>query len=540
MAEIKQKSIKKNFIMNAILTMLAFIFPLITFPYVARVVGPTGNGAVEFATSIVSYFAMVAQLGIPTYGIRVCAKVRDDKKKLSQTVHELLTINLIMSLMVYVLFFISLFLIPRFHKDRVLMIIISSTILFNLIGVEYLYKALEQYTYITIRSIVFKAISVIAMFLLVKSPDDYVMYGVISIFAASASNVLNYIHARKLIYMGAAYRREVMKASDRRLNISEGVSDGNATEDAENLLESATGYRQHLKPILVFFAMSCATTIYLHLDTAMLGFMKTEADVGYYDAAVKIKSILVSVVTSLGTVLLPRASYYIEHGEYEEFGKITTKALHFVCILATPLMIYFMFFAKEGVLLLSGYEYLPAVPAMVIIMPTLLFIGISNITGIQILVPMGKEKIVLYSEIAGAIVDLILNMIFIPTMKAAGAALGTVVAELVVTIVQLFFIIRDKEVMDRVSVPAALKKVRYYKTVFAVAVASVAAIWVKWISLGNLESKVEVASFIRLAISAICFFGIYLVLMLIMKDEMMKEVVNTVLKKVPGLKKLAK
>lgn len=140
-------------IMNALLTMSSFIFPLITFPYVSRILLPLGTGKVNFATSVVNYFAMFAQLGIPTYGIRACAKVRDNKEKLSRTVHELLFINLFMCVLVYITFFIALFNVSRLEQDKTLYLVIGISIILNALGVEWLYKALEKYSYITVRSI---------------------------------------------------------------------------------------------------------------------------------------------------------------------------------------------------------------------------------------------------------------------------------------------------------------------------------------------------------------------------------------------------
>ena len=274
----KTKSLKLNFIMNTILTMSQFIFPLITFPYVSRILLPEGTGKVSFATSVVSYFAMFAQLGIPTYGIRACAKIRDNREKLTKTVQELFIINFTMSLIAYVALFGAIALVPRLQQDKSLFLIVSLTILFNAIGMEWLYKALEQYTYITIRSIIFKFIALVAMFALIHQKSDYVIYGGISILAASASNIFNFFHVHKYVSLKPV---------------------GNYN------------FKQHFNAVAVFFAMSCATTIYTHLDTVMLGFMTSDVDVGYYNAAVKIKSILVSIVTSLGVVLLPRASYYV-------------------------------------------------------------------------------------------------------------------------------------------------------------------------------------------------------------------------------------
>lgn len=183
----KQKSLKLNFVMNAILTMSQFVFPLITFPYVSRILLPIGTGKVSFATSIVSYFTLFAQLGIPTYGIRACAKVRDNREELSKMVQELFIINLVMSALAYVVYFAAICYVPRFRQDKDLFLIVGLTIFFNAIGMEWLYKALEQYTYITVRSIIFKFIAIVAMFLMVHEQSDYVIYGGISILASSAS-----------------------------------------------------------------------------------------------------------------------------------------------------------------------------------------------------------------------------------------------------------------------------------------------------------------------------------------------------------------
>lgn len=212
----KQKSIKINFIMNMILTMSSFIFPLITFPYVSRILLPVGTGKVSFATSLISYFSMFAQLGIPTYGIRVCAKVRDNREELTRTVQELLTINLVMSVLSYIALFIVLTFVPRLQADKPLYIIMSFTIILTSIGMEWLYKALEQYMYITVRSVIFKFIALIAMFLLIHEQQDYVIYGGITILAASASNIFNLINVHKYIDLkpvGDYNFRETMKKS---------------------------------------------------------------------------------------------------------------------------------------------------------------------------------------------------------------------------------------------------------------------------------------------------------------------------------------
>lgn len=477
----KSISLKKNFIMNAILTMSSFLFPLITFPYVSRVLLPVGTGKVSFATSLISYFNLFAQLGIPTYGIRACAKVRDNREALTRTAQELLSINLVLSVVSYVVLFLALLFVPRLREDRLLYVVVSATIILTSIGMEWIYKALEQYTYITIRSIVFKFVALVAMFLLVHEQSDYVIYGGITILAASASNIFNFINVHKYIDLKPV---------------------GNYD------------FKRHLKPVSIFFAMACATTIYTHLDTVMLGFMKTDADVGYYNAAVRIKSILVSIVTSLGAVLLPRASYYVQNGQMEEFQRITKKALNFVFLIATPMMLYFIFFAKEGIYFLSGKAYTGSILPMQIIMPTLLFIGLTNILGIQMLVPLGREKTVLYSEIAGAVTDVILNLILIPRYASAGAAIGTLVAEAVVLGVQFASL--------RTETAEAFRSIHYGKIAIAILAGSAVSLWVKLLNLG---------SFISLVISAVMFFGVYGFVLLAAKEALVVEIVNQLIGK---------
>lgn len=477
----KQKSLKLNFIMNAILTMSSFIFPLITFPYISRILLPEGTGRVSFATSLISYFSMIAQLGIPTYGIKACAKIRDNRIELTRTAHELLFINLFMNIISYIALAVVLFTVPRLFEDRTLYIIMSSTILLTSIGMEWLYKALEQYTYITIRSIIFKFIALLAMFLCVHKRSDYILYGGISIFASSASNILNFVNIHKYIGLKPVGNYNI---------------------------------RHHIKPVFIFFAMSCAITIYTNLDAVMLGFMSTNDDVGYYNAAVKIKHILVSLVTSLGTVLLPRSTYYIEKGKVDEFKRISIKALNFVSIVATPMAIYFILFARQGIYFLSGKAYDGAILPMQIIMPTLILIGITNIFGTQMLVPLGKEKIAFYSEVSGAIVDILINAALIPMFASAGAAFGTLIAEFVVLLVQ-FSGIKD-------YVRGGIKKIHSHKIIIAITIASVLSIWL---------NRLDISNFLILVISAMMYFGIYFLILLLWKEPLTTEIWNGVLDK---------
>ena len=476
------RSIKVNAVMNALLTVSTVVFQLITFPYISRVLLPAGTGKVAFATSLISYFTMFAQLGIPIYGIRACAKVRDDRQQLTQTAQELLIINVVMSLFAYIALAVCLLFIPKLREERLLYLVMSATILLTSIGMEWLYKALEQYTYITVRSVTFKFIGLLFTLLLVRSESDYVIYGGVSIFALSASYLMNLVHARKYI-------------------------------DFKPL--SHYHFRRHLKAVVVFFAMSCATTIYTHLDTLMLGFMKTDVDVGFYNAAVKIRTVLIQLVTSLGAVLLPRATYYIAKGEMDKFYEMTKKAVNFVFLIAVPMTVYFILFAEESVYFLSGEAYGGSIAPMQIIMPTLLLVGITNILGMQMLVPLGKEKTVLYSEIVGAIVVLMVNFTLIPLLASTGAAIGTLAAEVAVLIVQYCSM--------REEMQGTFKNIQYLKIFIAVVVAVVASLFVKSLDYGY---------FLTLLCSAILFFGVYGCILLMAKEPLLTELARRYIDKI--------
>ena len=246
----------------------------------------------------------------------------------------------------------------------------------------------------------------------------------------------------------------------------------------------------------------------------MLGFMTSDVDVGYYNAAVKIKAILVSIVTSLGTVLLPRSSFYVKNKMIEEFKKITFKAIGFVCVCATPLFIYFMLFAPEGIRFLSGSGYDGSIAPMRLIMPTLLLIGLSNIIGVQVLIPLGKEKIVLYSEVGGALTDLIANMLLIPQYTASGAAIGTLLAEFVVLLIQ--YIAMRKELKEM------FRAISCWKIVVAVVAASAIAVCIKIMKFN---------SFVSLICSGTLFFSVYILVLLTIKERFTLEMTNQIITK---------
>ena len=473
----KIHSVKFNFIMNFIMAASSIVFPLITFPYVSRVLMAAGNGKVATASAVITYFNMFASLGIPTYGIRACAKVRDDRDKLSQTVQELLIINSVTMLITCAAFVFTVALVPEFAAEKELYVINGIGMVLNMFAITWLYNALEQYAYITVCNLLVKLVSLVLMLLMVKSPDDYILYGGITVFASSASYVFNFVYALRFI----SFKKK-----------------------------GPYNFRVHMKPIIRFFAMSAATSVYTNLDVVMLRFMKGDTEVGYYNAAIKVKTILTTLITSLGTVLLPRLSYYVKQNEKERFYQMIGKAVNFVVIAGLPLTVYFMLYADESILFLAGEGYEGSVLPMIVLMPTVLLIGLSNITGIQILTPQNLEQKVLNSIVAGAAIDFVLNLVLIPRFASTGAGLATLAAEAAVLVIQCMYL--------RNIIGQIVREVSLGKILLAFALSCAAGIFVK--------VTVDLGAFLTLAISACVFFGVYGLVLLVTREKFVWEIIR--------------
>ena len=484
---LKIRSVQYNFIMNFILTASNFIFPLITFPYVSRVIGAAGTGHVSFVSSYAAYFTLIAQLGIPTYGVRACARVRDNREKLSKTTQEILLISIIMSVISTAAYIISILTVPSLQSDKPLLLITSCTFILTSIGVEWFYKSIEQYDYITMRSILFKIISVVLMFIFVHASDDYIIYGAITVIASVGSNVFNIIRLHKFVDLRPCKNLEIKK---------------------------------HIRPIMLFFAQSAIISIYTNLDVLMLKFISNYDQVGYYNAALRVQATMASLVSSLGTVLLPRMSYYVKANLRTKFISLMAKGLNCTMFIAAPLALFMAMMAPECLAIMSGNEYLPASWAMRYLAITTIFVGLTNIIGIQVLTPLQKEKYVVYSVIGGAVTDLVLNLFFIKLWGSAGAALSTLICEIIVLIIQLYFA-RDliKHLHNQ------LKLIRYI--VYSI-IASVPIFFL---------SKLDLNEFIKMIIAVLIFAAIYLAFLHFSKDAIYNDLKHSVGKKLKKNKK---
>lgn len=398
-----KNSLKKNFGLNLIKILTNLFFPLITFPYISRILLPEGIGRITYVQSINNYFLLFINLGIPLYGIREIAKVRNNKLEKSKVFSEIFFLNIsttILGVIVYICFY-NLNIIKN---DKEIFLIFSLVLLFNFLSVDWFFQGIEDYKYITVRTVIVKMLSTLSLFIFVKKSSDIYIYSIIVVFSLVGSNFFNIVKALKLVHLKL-----------KGLNI-----------------------KRHLKGIFIIFSMNLAISIYTNLDSVMLGSYGSKYSLGIYSVASKIIALVMGIVTSLGAVLLPRISNYIEEKKEDEIKKILEKTFSFLLFLIIPSIIGIYFTANEIILLFAGKEYLEAITTLKILSLIILFIGFSNFIGMQILYPRGEEKKVFYSVLVGAITNFSLNLYLIPKYYQNGAAFATCVAEFTVVVIQIF------------------------------------------------------------------------------------------------------
>lgn len=397
----KKKSLGLNAFLNGLRSVLNLFFPLITFPYVSRVLSVSGIGVYNFSNTYVSYFILIAGLGIATYAVREGAKYRENINKMNDFVSQIFSLNMIATIIAYLLLFASLILFKSLHNYVSCILIFSLQILFTTLGTEWIYTIYEDYAYITVRSIVFKIISIVLLFLLVRKSEDYLIYATITVFSAVGSNLLNFIHVRSFVHIK---------------------------------LTTKTNWKYHLKPILVIFASAIAVTIYVSSDTTILGLIKNEYAVGIYSTSVKIYQIAQGLLSALLTVTIPRLAFLWGRRRISEYNQVLSKVLNSLGILVLPAAVGLIMLSREVVLIIASEKYLPSVNSLRIISWAIIFSIFSWIFSDCVLIPAKREKLVLRNTIVTAIKNIILNFILIPFMSYDGTSLSTVIAEFTVMI----------------------------------------------------------------------------------------------------------
>lgn len=385
-----ENSIKVNSILNVIKTISSIIFPLITFPYISRVLQPENVGKVNFGSSFVSYFSLIASLGITTYAIRECSAVRGDKKKLGEKASQIFSINVCTTIVAYVLLGLSLIFFRKLDSYRTLIIIQSTAILFTTWGADWLNSAMEDFKFITIRSIGFQFISLILMFILVHQPDDYYKYAAITVLSSCGANITNILYRRK--YCTVRFTKDMH-------------------------------WREHFTPIFLLFVMILAQTIFNSSDITMLGLMKGDYEVAIYSTAHKIEGIIAQVVSSLAWVVMPRMSSYFAEGNYEKINVLLRKVFDILVFIGVPAIAGSIVLSNEIVLIIGGVSYLASALPLDILMLSFGFSLLGgSFLGNMVLLPSKKEKTYMYICCVATVVNVVLNLILIRLWGAVAAA----------------------------------------------------------------------------------------------------------------------
>ena len=348
---------------------------------------------------------MLAGLGLGSYAGREVAKIRDDQTALNKMAREIILINLISTAISYILLFAIAFAVPKFTSYILIITICSSKVLFETLGLNWLYTAEEEYAYITIRSIFFQAVSVVCMFLFVKTEKDLNIYAAISVISTAGSNFCNMLYARKFI------------------NIFE---------------KSKIELKKHLVPSFIFFGSSIAGKIYATVDTIMLGFLMNDSAIGFYSAANKIIHMILNVIGAAVVVMIPRCSYLVAKGELKEYHSLLDKAFDVAALFSIPAAAGLFMLSKPIILLFSGEKYIPAIVPMRILTILILLNSFAHVINSNIIVPWRKEKYILLSQTSAVIVNFILNLILIPKYSVTGAVIASVVSQIVTILVSFF------------------------------------------------------------------------------------------------------
>lgn len=397
----KKSSLGVNAFLNGLRSVLNLFFPLITFPYVSRVLSVSGIGVYNFSNTYVNYFILIAGLGIATYAVREGARYREDKAKINKFASQVFSLNMIATVIAYFLLFASLVIFKNLHNYVSCILIFSLQILFTTLGTEWIYTIYEDYTYITIRSILFKIISIVLLFLLVRKPEDYLIYAAITVLSAVGSNLLNFVHARNFVHIKITIK---------------------------------TNWRYHLKPILVIFASAIAVTIYVSSDTTILGLLKNDYAVGIYSTSVKIYQMAQGLLSALLMVTIPRLAFLWGQRRVGEYNQVLSKVVDSLGVLVLPAAVGLIMLSREVILIIASEKYLPSVNSLRIISWAIIFSIFSWIFSDCVLIPVKREGLVLRNTIITAIENIILNFILIPFMSYDGTSLSTVIAEFTVMI----------------------------------------------------------------------------------------------------------
>lgn len=401
-------SLKKNFIYSSILTVSNYLFPLIVYPYISRTLGLSNIGVVNFVDNLVNYFVLISMMGITTVGVREIAATHKNRKKLSKTFMSLLMLTAISTIIAIIILGIVMYTVPTLFPYRSLLYVGIVKLVFNLFLVEWFFMGLEEFKYITTRSILVKCAYVLSVFLIVKEAADYKIYYILTVSFVVINAVINLFYSRHFIYY-----------SLRDIHM-----------------------RPFFKPYMIMGVYSLMTNAYIMLNPVWLGFVTNTDEVGYFTTATRLHTIISAVLLSFANILFPRVSNLLAEGKQKEFWDKINIAFDAIFLFAFPTIVYMLVAGPDLLHLVVGNGFEGAYLPLRIITPLALIIGIEQILVIQILMATHQDSTVLQNSIIGAVTALIFNILLTTSLGAVGSAIVWVIVELVVMTLSIIAIYR--------------------------------------------------------------------------------------------------
>lgn len=415
---------QKNIFYNVLLALSQVLFPLITFPYLARVLGPENIGLYNFSESYARYFALVAALGISVYGVREIAKKQDQPKALSNTFAELFLINLIATSILSILYLFTIGYTNKLSSHANLFYWSFVFFFFQVFVLEWFFTGINQFKYIAVRFFIIRLIFVAAIFIFIKEANDYVKYMQLQVGLTFFLGVINFIFLFKFI-------------------------------DLKNIRIKELNLIQHLKPLFLLFLTIFSISVYLHFDTVLLGILADNESVGYYSAPLKLVKIIIAVLAAITAAMFPKMVQYFEQGDLVQFEKMLKQSFELVLSIGIPTALLVYTLAPEIIFILFGSSFESAVTPLQITAPLILIVSLSTIFGFQILSVYSKDSAILKSAIVGMLFSLIASFLLIPKFKQDGAAYIILCTELLVL---SFFIFYSSKVIQLKNTKALIAR----------------------------------------------------------------------------------
>lgn len=400
--------LKKNVLYSGFLTSSLYIFQFITYPYVSRVLGVSGIGICNFAQIIVHYFILLSTLGITSIGIREIAKCKGDKAELDKTFSGIFQTNALLTLCVLVIYIILIETLPQLVSYKRLLYIGVVQIIFNTLSIDWLFKGLENFKYITVRTFWVKILYVISVFVFVRDKEDYDLYFAIIVGSVVVNGIINWGYGQRLVRYAWQPIREISKL--------------------------------YVRPLLLLGAQIFFQILYTDFIVIYLGFISDNTQVGLYTTATKIFTIVLALYSSFTLVMMPRISSLCAEGSYEQIKSLTNKSFTLLYSFALPCVFLIIIFAREIIGIISGPGYEGAIQLLKIAAPIILIVGIEQILILQLILPLRMDKPFFYNSIAGASVGLVLIFTLIPLMLSKGAIIAWGVSEVVVLLSAYYFL----------------------------------------------------------------------------------------------------